>query len=88
MIRTIVCYAIFLSVGVFALEWLEYQYIARAFPVSLYLGLVAIGFAAVGVWAGMKLAPGASAVKFVRNDAAIEALRARLVIKLLKLSGN
>ena len=74
MIKTIIVYAIILSVGVFVLEWLEYQYIARAFPVSLYLGLVAIGFAALGVWAGMKLAPGARAAKFERNIAAVESL--------------
>jgi DNA-binding CsgD family transcriptional regulator len=74
MTKTILGYAAILAVGVFALEWLEYRYIARAFPVSLYLGLVAVGFAAIGVWAGMKLAPGARAEPFERNQAAVTSL--------------
>lgn len=74
MARTILPYAVLLAVAVGVLEWLEYRYLARAFSTELYVLLLAIGFVALGIWAGAKLTPRARAAKFVRNDAAVRSL--------------
>jgi len=39
----------------FVLQWLNYQYSIRAFAIELYVGLIAVGFAVFGVWAGYRL---------------------------------
>jgi len=69
-------YALPLAAGVFALEWLEYRYFARAFGFEIFLGLVALGFAGLGAWLAITLtrrrAP--SAANFVCNQAALASL--------------
>ncbi len=72
MARTIILYALALAAGAWLLQWLEYRYLARAFSTELYIGLLAVGFTALGIWAGRKLTPAVAAGDgFVRNDAAI-----------------
>lgn len=44
-----------LAAGAFALQWLDYQHVARNNPIELYAGLLAASFLALGVWAGAKL---------------------------------
>jgi DNA-binding CsgD family transcriptional regulator len=61
-----------LAAGAFLLQWLEYQYLARAFPLELYLGLVGAAFAAGGIALGWKLRP--RPAPYERNDAALAAL--------------
>lgn len=34
------------------LQWLQYRYVVRAFPLEIYIGLIALAFAGLGVWAG------------------------------------
>ncbi|MEO0425776.1 MAG: response regulator transcription factor [Pseudomonadota bacterium] len=76
MIRTILLYALLLALATFALEWLEYRYMARVFPREVYIVVIAVAFAALGVWVGIRLttrrAPGAG--DFERNDAALSSL--------------
>lgn len=68
-------YAALLAIGVFALEWLEYRYLARAFGVEIFLLLVALGFGALGVWAGIALTRrSAPPAAFERNEAALSSL--------------
>ena len=74
MARTLVLYALFLAAGVFALQWLDTRYLVHALPTQAYVGLVAAGFTALGVWAGRKLTPRPKPTAFVRNDAAIASL--------------
>ena len=74
MRRTIVIYALALAAGAFVLQWLQYRFLVRAFPVEIYIGLVAAAFAGLGVWAGLKLARRAAPAVFERNDAAIASL--------------
>ena len=75
MIRTVAVWALALAAGAFALQWLEYQYVARVFSRDIYIGLVGTAFAGVGVWLGWRLsarkAPGSP---FVQNDAALKSL--------------
>ena len=72
--RTITVYALALAVGAFVLQWLQYRYLVRAFPVEIYIVLIALAFAALGVWAGMKLSRRPAAATFEKNTAAIAAL--------------
>jgi NarL family two-component system response regulator LiaR len=74
MIRTILLWALVLALGAFALQWLEYQFLARAFSWRIYIGLVGAAFAAGGVWVGWKLAARARPLTFARNDAALASL--------------
>jgi DNA-binding CsgD family transcriptional regulator len=75
MLRTIILYAVALAAAALLLNWLEYRYLARAFSTEIYVGLLAVGFVALGIWAGVKLTPrNPPAAPFARNDAAIRSL--------------
>ncbi len=74
MRRLIVLYAIALAAGAFLLQWLEYKLFVRQFSVEIYVVLVASGFAALGVWAGLRLARRPAAAAFEKNTAAIASL--------------
>lgn len=68
MIRTILVWALVLAVGAFALQWLEQQFLLKAFPWRTYVGLVGVAFAAGGVWVGWKLAARAGPETFARPE--------------------
>jgi DNA-binding CsgD family transcriptional regulator len=76
MARVILLYALALAAGVFALEWLEYRHFTRSFSTEIYLVLVALGFAALGIWLGHRLTPRRRdpLQPFVRNEAAAASL--------------
>lgn len=74
MKRVIALYALALAAGAFVLQWLQYKYLVRAFPVEIYIGLIAVGFAALGVWAGLRLARRAPPAAFEKNTAVIATL--------------
>jgi DNA-binding CsgD family transcriptional regulator len=74
MTRIIILYALGLAAGAFALQWLQYNYLVRAFTTEIYIGLIALAFAGLGVWAGMSLARRPAPATFEKNAAAIAAL--------------
>ena len=75
MARVIILYAVALALAVMALEWLQYRYVTRAFSTEIYIVLLAVGFAALGLWAGHRLTRRrAPSAVFERNDAAIRSL--------------
>lgn len=74
MRRIVIVYALGLAAGALALQWVQYQYFARLFTVEIYIALVAVGFAALGIWAGMRIAPRPAPANFERNDAALATL--------------
>jgi NarL family two-component system response regulator LiaR len=74
MTRIIILYALGLAAGAFALQWLQYNYLVRAFTTEIYIGLIALGFAGLGVWAGMRLARRPASATFEKNTAALAAL--------------
>lgn len=74
MTRIVIFYALALAGGALALQWLQYQFFARVFAVEIYVALVALGFAGLGVWAGMRLARRAPSPAFEKNTAALAAL--------------
>ncbi|ANP45206.1 helix-turn-helix transcriptional regulator [Candidatus Viadribacter manganicus] len=74
MKRVVILYALGLAAGAFLLQWLQYNYLVRAFPSEIYIGLIAAAFAGLGVWAGMRLARRPNPATFEKNTAAIASL--------------
>jgi NarL family two-component system response regulator LiaR len=74
MFRTVVLSALALAASAFALQWLQYKFLVRAFSGEIYIFLVAAAFAALGVWAGMRLARRPASATFERNAAALTSL--------------
>jgi DNA-binding NarL/FixJ family response regulator len=67
-------YALALALAASALQWIEYRYLTRTFSTELYILLIAIAFAALGMWAGNRLTRKTAPAPFEMNDAAIDAL--------------
>ena len=74
MARIVIVYALALALAAAALQWLEYRYFVRSFSTEIYIVLIAIGFAALGLWAGRKLTARPPHGPFERNQAAIRSL--------------
>lgn len=75
MWRTILIYGAILAAAVLALRLIEFQFLARTHPGELYIGLLAAGFMALGIWVGVRLFPRhTSTGEFVVNDKARESL--------------
>jgi DNA-binding CsgD family transcriptional regulator len=74
MWRTVLVYALALTAAAVGLETLKFRYAAAAISTDLYIFLLALGFIALGLWAGRKLTPKPAGPGFTRNDAAIRSL--------------
>ena len=71
MARTIIIYGLALAALIALMRYIEYQYFARTLSVEFYVGIVAIFFTALGIWAGLKLTRKKVQVvgpEFIRND--------------------
>ncbi len=79
MARTVTLYALGLAAVAVAIEWLQYRYMVHAVSTEIYIGLLAVGFLALGLWAGRRLTPRPMAPGFVRNEAAIRSLGQKCV---------
>lgn len=55
MKRTIFIYGLALAVLVFLMKYLEYRFMVRELSIEFYIGLIAVAFTILGVWAGLKL---------------------------------
>jgi DNA-binding CsgD family transcriptional regulator len=53
--QQLLLYGAALALGALALDWAQYQRLARARTADVYLFLVAAGFLALGLWAGARL---------------------------------
>lgn len=72
--RTIALYALGLALAAIALAWLEYKYVTRVFTGEIYVMFIALGFTALGVWAGRRLTRKTQAAPFEVNHAALTSL--------------
>lgn len=72
--RTLLLYGGALAVAALALQWAQYNFIVMSMPSEAYIGLVAVIFAAIGVWIGLKMTPRLRGAAFERNDKAIASL--------------
>lgn len=66
----IAVYGLLLAAGALALEWVQYQRLARAQTGDVYLLLVAAGFLTLGLWAGARLLGRRESVSSDGNPAA------------------
>ena len=55
MRRTILIYGIAMAALVAVLKFVEYKFLIRDFPLEFYIGVVAVMFTGLGVWAGLRL---------------------------------
>jgi len=78
---------VLLALGALGLQWLEYQYLVRAYPFQIYAAIIACAFLVLGVWAGARLFHRPPPGPIVANDLAMESLgisgREREVLELL-----
>jgi DNA-binding CsgD family transcriptional regulator len=79
--RLAALYGLALAAGAFALDWLDYQRLARSRTADLYVVLVATGFLVLGLFAGARLFGRAAPPREVGNPAA----RANLGISTAEL---
>jgi DNA-binding NarL/FixJ family response regulator len=76
MWRTILIYGALLAAGATGLQWLQYRYLVRAYPLEAYLGLIALAFMGLGIWVGVRLVRRAHpTTPFEANTRAQESLR-------------
>ena len=50
-----IIYGLALALFFFFLRWIEYKFVIRELSREFYIGLIAVMFAIVGIWAGRKL---------------------------------
>lgn len=55
MRRTILIYGLTMAALLGLLKYLEYKYFVRDIPLEFYLGIVAVMFTGIGIWAGLRL---------------------------------
>ena len=55
MKRTVIIYGLALAVLVAVLKFAEYQYFIRDLSTDVYMGVVALLFTGIGIWAGLRL---------------------------------
>lgn len=53
--RSILIYGVAMAALLALLKWVEYQYFIRDLSLEAYLGVVALLFAALGIWAGRRI---------------------------------
>jgi two-component system, NarL family, response regulator LiaR len=55
MKRTIILYGAALAILIFFLKFVEYRFFVKDLSLEFYVGLIAVLFTLLGVWAGLKL---------------------------------
>ncbi len=73
--RAAALWAIPLAVAAFALEQLSFRHADDRLPTSLYVVAIAVAFTILGACLGVWMTPRRRAEGFVRNEAAIKALK-------------
>lgn len=72
--RFVLLYASLLVLGAFVLQLLEYRYLARSLSGSAFAGIVAVIFAAVGIFVGVNLVRSSREPTFERNEQGLKSL--------------
>lgn len=75
MVRTALVWGLPLALFAFGLAWLDFQQARQVLPPDVYAAIVAMLFAAGGLWAGWRIAARRHGPSFVRNEAAVRSLR-------------
>jgi DNA-binding CsgD family transcriptional regulator len=72
--KRVIFYGFFLALGTLALQWLDYQHLARAYSGDIYLFLIAVAFLVLGVFIGARTLRQPSSIPFDGNPAAQSSL--------------
>jgi len=72
--KPVLLYGVLLAAGTFALQWLDYQRVARAHAGEVYVFLIALGFLALGIYVGARLFGAKKPAPFDGNPKAQAAL--------------
>jgi DNA-binding NarL/FixJ family response regulator len=87
MWKRVAAYGVALAAGALALQWLDYDRLARSRPGEIYIALIAAAFLALGVFIGMRVFTAPRAAPFDGNPQAVASLgispRELLVLKEL-----
>ncbi len=67
-------YGILLAVGTLALQWLDYERLARAYTSDIYIFLIAVAFLGLGIYIGARVLGRPSPTSFDGNPKAQAAL--------------
>ncbi len=67
-------YGVAIAFASFLLAWLEYRHATRLFSTEIYIVLIAVVFAGLGIWIGNRLTPRTKPDAFERNENALESL--------------
>ena len=75
MKKTILVYGLALAVLVFLLEYFEYRYFVRDLSIEIFILIIALFFAGLGLWFGQKLTSSKSGTtEFQKNEKALDYL--------------
>jgi DNA-binding CsgD family transcriptional regulator len=74
MLKSIAAYGAALAAGALALQWLDYDRLARSRPGEIYTALIAAAFLVLGVFLGMRLFAAPRPAPFDGNPKAIATL--------------
>jgi DNA-binding CsgD family transcriptional regulator len=74
MWKRIVLYGVLLAAGTLALQWLDYQRLARVHSGDIYIFLIAAAFLALGIFVGARVLAAPKPVPFDGNPKALAAL--------------
>ncbi|KLE35911.1 response regulator transcription factor [Aurantiacibacter luteus] len=73
-IRPALTYGALAALAALLLAWLDWRHVSRDWSTEFYVVVVALLFAALGLWLGHRLAPRAAAAPFARNERALATL--------------
>lgn len=74
IVRHALAYGAALAGLAFLVDWLAWQHALRFLPTDGYIVVVAVVFAAIGLWLGRQLVPLPRGPGFVRNQRALDSL--------------
>ena len=79
MRKTVILYGLSLAALVFLLKLLQYRFLVRDLSLEFYMGLLALLFTSIGIWAGLKLTRKKTVVvpapsRFILDTAQLERL--------------
>jgi DNA-binding NarL/FixJ family response regulator len=74
MWKQVAIYGALLAAGTFVLQWLDFEYLARAYTSDIYLFLIAAAFLALGIFIGARVLGQSKPMPFDGNPQAQAAL--------------
>ena len=74
MWKSVALYGGLLAAGTLALQWIDYQHLARAYSNNIHIALIAVGFLTLGIFLGARVLAAPKPIPFDGNPKAQAAL--------------